>query len=321
MSGEAEQTFTIACPHCNAGLRCALKTVPDEGRIAGLILDGQPARLRAEAEGTPVVNVSTDLFASAMPQSLADPYGSGFIMHHARLGDDLSIHTHARLGRFDQLIDANWMDIVRWWGYYAEGRRELFDGHSRSYWDDEWPEDSPALYRHDAIHRALEAALLHVYGAEYVQMNELARRRFPGAQPDEVSSLSKTLANSGRLASARTELFDVIDEFIQKRSEWRPGAHALTYDLAGIERDRSWRIQREDFTSLRALYLACFERSFRNVDLAMMLCDLIDRGDASLYPDGEHRSMATVRRLTAADKEDIVSLYDWGQIFLNLFDR
>ena len=252
---------------------------------------------------------------------MMDPDGSPFMMHVSALGHDIFLNWRARTESLFEVVEAYWTSIARWWGYYTAGNWDLFDAHARKYWSDRIPDNPEPIERHDAIHRALELVFLHVAGAEYVELNRLVRGDFPGGQHEEVFALARTLDEKGTLATAQVQLFETLDEFVQKRDHWRPGTLALAYDDAGIDRDSRWQIQRDDFTSLRALYLSCFEVSYKFIDIAVVLRNVMDRGDPTSFPDGSTMSLGKLSKLKAFQKEEVLSHYAWGGMFIGLFDR
>lgn len=195
VSGEAEQSFAAACPHCEATLRGILRTLPDRGRITGLDIDGSPASLIEEPDGVAVINVGTDLLTHPAPQSMVDPDGSPFLMHVSGLGHDVFLNWRSRTEGFFEVVEAYWASISRLWGYYTAGNWDFFDSHARKYWSGTFPADPEPIQRHDAIHRALELIFLHVAGVEYVKLNHLVRGDFPGEHPDDVLSLARTPDN------------------------------------------------------------------------------------------------------------------------------
>lgn len=111
-------------------------------------------------------------------------------MHLSALGDERYLDWKARLEQFDRLVERDWPNVVRWWSYYTSDQWNLFDSHALEYWSDDWPDDPSDLARHDAIHRALEVIFLHVCGSTYVELNLLARQRFPGPTPEKVDPKS-----------------------------------------------------------------------------------------------------------------------------------
>jgi hypothetical protein len=161
VSGEAAQRFSVTCPHCAAILQGTLLTRPEEGVVSGLNLDGRPATLVEETDDTPVVNVATDVLMEPTARSMVDPGGSAFMMHLSALGEGY-MDWRSRLEQFEQLMERDWQNIVRWWGYYTSNQLEIFDSHAREYWSDDWPDDPSDLDSHDAVHRALELTFFHV---------------------------------------------------------------------------------------------------------------------------------------------------------------
>ncbi len=191
-------------------LRGGLLTKPDEGIVYGLLLDERPAALVEESEETPVVNIATDLVMEPKARSMADPGGSAFNMHMPALGDDRFLDWKTKLEQFDQLAVRDWLNVVRWWGYYTSDQWNLFDSHARDYWSDDWPDDPSDLALHDSIHRALEVIFFHVCGSTYVDLKLIARESFPGQDFEKMKALANSLSESGLLGSAQIQLFEII---------------------------------------------------------------------------------------------------------------
>lgn len=312
-------TFWATCPHCRVRLNGAVTADPEIG-ITSFTIDGVPVEISEESGSQRIVNIYTDLPVDMAPHSLADPNGSAFLMHVGVLGDKF-VDWHKRTQTFHGLVDVEWPHLRRWWTYYLDQDFDLFDKN----FDDRFGSyESPlenAARRDDQIHRAIEIVCLSMFGPDYLRMTESARRSFPGPDPLSATRACDDLDRQGWIARAQFELFELLDRYIDARYRWVPGTILSAYEEGGVEWDRSWRLLRDDFASLAALYQAAFERCYDYVGPVMMLSNLCAGRQSTSFPDGQRLTLKSYLRKTSHHKESVIKQYSWGTLFLRHFNR
>lgn len=317
---EDVQRFYVVCPRCGSALRCRLRTDPDEGVLIGLDVDDRPAT-QLEWVESPVVNVFTDLPIDPAALSMEQPGGSPFLMHMQLLGDPFHAWLSNR-GTFEGLARESWRDVTRWWGFYVRRDWPRFDHHAREYWRDDWPDSPTALHRHDAIHRALEVIFAHVFvNSGYLDWKVAVIAPRQDMDWKAAVAFAKAWVHD-ELAKAQSDLFDVLDQFVQQRWNWYPGLLVGLYERLGVPFDPSWRITRDDFSDLRDLFGVTFERSHHYLPVLMSFDNALRVSDPNLYPDGQVRTRPSLHRARAVDREKVMALYgDWGAEIVGALDR
>lgn len=291
------------------------------GEILGLEIDGVPAILANDAEE--VVNIFTDLPVDPAAASM-DAGGSAFIMHVQHLDEAMLMWTR-NTTNFRSLVDADWSNIVRWYGFYVRRDWPRFDEHAKTFYADDWPDEPNALARHDAMQRALEVVFLPLFpGGEYLRWN-LGVRMITDPNPgnwEAVHHFARRRLESHDIAAVQRDLFDVLDQFVRSRWQLLPGMILNLYRTVGVADDPSWRITRDDFRSLRDLHNAIFEKSYKYLPIAMALNNCLARGIPERFPDGSVRQLATVEGYRAFDKEKILKTFEsWGSEVATVLNR
>jgi hypothetical protein len=318
---EENQRFFFVCPHCQAVLQGNLLTRQATGQILGLEIDGVPAITAKDAES--VVNIFTDLPVDPIANSL-EPNGSAYLMHFRNL-DEAMLTWSEHTSRFRSLIDAEWSNIVRWYGYYVRRDWLRYDEHAKMFFGEDWPAVPNALVRHDAIQRALEVVFLPLFpGGEYVRWNLGVRMSSRGESGnwDAVRHFAERRLKSHDVADVQRDLFDILDQFVRCRWQLLPGMILNVYRAVGVVDDPNWRITRDDFRSLRDLHNSIFEKSYKYLPDVMALNNCLSRGGPDRFPISSSLQLATVERYRAVDKEKVLKTYDsWGGEIAKILDR
>ena len=318
---EENQDFYFVCPACESAVRGCLKTDQDEGEIRGLEIDGRPA-LMCLGTDTPVVNINTEFPMHFSATSEESVEGSGFIMHSANLGD--RFHRWRQTGaEFDQSVDGGWDELRRWWGFYARRDWERFDAVARELFGNAWPVDPPMIARHDSINRLVEGLFIPLYPkGEYVRWKISIFGDLSATHMHAVGDFAEAWSTAARIRDARDRLFDVLDQFVAQRAKWRGAQLRDEYEDAGIAFSDDWRLMRDDFRSLRDLFITIFERSHQHLPMLMGFHNAASTGDPARFPDGRTASISKLARLSARDRGDfLVQLDHWGLEIESMLDR
>lgn len=318
---EERQDFYALCPHCNAALHGSLLTDQAHGEVLDLSIDGRPAEYVESAEAN--VNVFTDLPVDPTPTSMEQPGGSPFIMHYQLLGEPF-IGWERNVGLFHGVIDNDWAEIKRWFGYYVRRDWQHFDDHARRLFDHKWPNDPSLLARHDAIHRALDLIFLPLLpsGAYVSWRVQLAFREEFRANWPNVLSFVEELSSATDAARVQQDLFDVLDQFVMLRWKLLPNMLIDLYKRTGVEYDPNWRVMRDDFRELRDLHNSIFETSYAVLPIVMAFVNVLVHGDSETFPAGSSYGLRRVTRFKAVQKEELLRQYTpWGVEIADLLDR
>jgi len=289
--------------------------------ILGLEIDGMPATYADGADA--VVNIFTDLPVDPFATSM-ETGGSSFIMHFQLLGDAMLAWSNSSK-RFRDIVDEDWINIVRWFGFYVRRDWPRFDEHAKRYWSDDWPVEPSPMARHDAIHRALEVVFLNIFPTrEYLHWN-LGVRMMDGEDSgnwEAIPSFAEGWVSSHDVAKIQRDLFDVLNQFVQCRWQLLPGMILNVYRAVGIADDPTWRITRDDFTSLRDLNNAIFEQSYKILPTVMAFNNCLARGAAEQFPDGTSWDLTKLERKRAVDKENLLKTFKpWGEEMTFVLNR
>lgn len=318
---EENQGFFFTCPHCGSVLQGILLTRQATGEILGLEIDGRPASFVEGADV--VVNVFTDLPVDPIATSM-ESGGSAFIMHHQHLGEAMSTWMENST-RFRVVVEADWLNIVRWYGFYVRRDWPRFDEHAKRFWSDDWPTEPSPMVRHDAIHRALEVVFLPLFPAgEYLRWNVSVRKMNDGDPGNwkAARTFAEPWVSSHDVAGVQRDLFDVLDQFVQCRWQLLPGMILNFYRAVGASDDPNWKITRDDFRSLRDLHNAIFEQSYKYLPVVMALNNSVARGAPEQFPDGTVLQLARVEIMRAVGKEKLLKTFDaWGDEVATVLNR
>lgn len=317
---ENRQGFYFVCPHCSASQTGALLTDQDQGAVLGLELDGAPAGLATASGNVPVINVFTDLPVDPTATSMEDPTGSPFLMHSSMLGEGLKAYMGAR-AHFMTLVEADWKNVVRWWGYYLREDWANFDRHATTYFSDDWPANPSPLAREDAVHRALEFFFVPLFPrAQYARWKKRVRDAPDGFEP--VAEFARSWCSKADVAAAQASLFELLDHYTVMRHAILPGLVLEFYENAELVPGPSWRLMRDDYRELRDLYIALFERSYKFLPVVMGFDNANKRGRPDAFPDGTAQSISSLASKKAWEKETALKLdQSWGTEAVGLLDR
>jgi len=309
---EDDQHFYFVCPSCHSAIRACLRTNQSEGELLGLELDGAPATILNDNEA-PVVNISTEYPMDPHATSEQSIAGSGFMMHGGLLGD--AFHRWRQVSTdFDQSSLNAWPDLRRWWGFYTRQDWQRFDEVAQGALEDHWPTHPSMLDRHHVIHQFIELLFLPLHAdGSYVRWKKAIFQTGHIVGPESARSFATTWGTPTTLRTARERLFDVLDQFVEQRAQWRPGQLVDEYRQMEIPFDPSWRLMRDDFRTLRDLHNTAFERSHQYLPALMGLHNAHVRDDSALFPDGSTASTKKLSGMTAKCRGDsLIPLEPWG---------
>lgn len=318
---EVDQSFYFVCPSCSSAIRCCLRTDQDDGEVLGLELDGVPALLSPDGE-FPVINISTEYPMDPTAELVTSVAGSGFMMHSSLLGD--SFHRWRANGHeFEQQGRHSWAEFRRWWGFYQREDWHQFDKVANSFDDVPWPTEPTMFHRHDLIHRFLEFLFVPLYiNGAYVNWRRDLFADLPLERSGPVREFVKEWGPPETLRAARQSIFEVLDQFVEQRAQWRPGQLLDEYKHAEVDADPSWRLVRDDFRPLRDLYITTFELSHQYLPLLMGLHNAKVSGDPSTFPDSSIHTTSQLSKMKAFKRsEALATIGGWGCDVDGLLDR
>lgn len=279
--GETKGTrFYFPCPHCDLPIRGFMRG--DSIETHELMIDAE--RYRGEEPPT-VVTAHPDVPSRYEADSFTLPSLGAFpAMTLMELGGDRAVEMMEAMGLAAYTAETLWPKVARAFEYYlADNRRLLMATLSQLWGEPPGLKAETAYERAMLANQALVGACQQIVGP--VSESEVFSRRLAMKHAAAFRSCwkyveqARELEDDGTLRDLQRLVIDQLNTFVRHFESWRMGILPRFMDEdARLEAD-SLRVFRDEFATLRDLYLQGFEVACKTLRFAIAAQNVVKRND------------------------------------------
>lgn len=297
------QPFYYVCGNCNAATRGKIHVLFPELRLE--LEAGE--QVTSTADTAQVITIDANIPSNSAARNMMDYGGSPFLHLTMALGTEGAARLGERNVQFRHLVKNDWLDLKRLVRYYLDRNWPMFDRSLERFKKDHGA--TRPWHRHDAIHKLADAFTATVWVRDtYPQMKaEWNATLHPqGAHGQAIRDYCKKISEDPGVTELQEQLFDCFASFVEHHDAIMPGfimeSLPEPWDQHG-----DLRVQRDDFATLRDLYIQVFETCHNNLPVLVELINVAKRGlpEAYLHPSDVRHPPTTrkhFQKLTSSDR-------------------
>lgn len=322
VGNDTEQPFYFICENCNIATRGKqiIWYEPSPGAKIELE-DGEQIPSQEHVDQT--ININPDL--PSLPNVHIPPLGMPFMMNSELLGENFENYKY-RYDNFVEITSDSWKTIRRIWSFYLDEKWQRFNNEAKKIFED-WPDSPNIIAKNDIPHRLFDHVFMPIMcDLFFVEMKQEWNSANGQCIKTHQEIYQKYISSVGKekIIEQQMQLFHCVEQYVDKRSSFLPAFPLSMYDLnnkTGVNTDEL-RIFRDEFPSLRDLYIITFEACHKVLAHIAAINNIIINGDPNKFTSEKVKNLKDFEKKPNAFKiEHCTNFIIWQAHWNTIFDR